>query len=469
VISALLQLYHKSAKVASEAFDNLEAFHLIVREAMQAAIRPREHHVAELLARFLDSYLREGARRETDEAVDAAVTDCMRLFAFLPAKDVFEAFYADALAKRLVFQRVRSVELERSVIRHIRSVTGSTNSSKLDGMLKDVSGQDDINAAFLAWQHDIVTGQTLQDVPHSPTTEVLAGGVPGRLGEVPPAAATPLPSPLQSPTPLPLPLPQMLDSKYLIITNGFWPQFPRLLMGFSPLLQGCVDQFTAFYTRRHGGRRLEWLPALATCVVRAKIGSGSVRREISMNLIQGMVLEMFETDSDALSFETICKQLAKTPSDWVSVKESQETTCAMLSISGNPAQRLLTRQSGSMSSTIGDSEMFSVNTAFTHKSMKFRINQVQLKDSKAQQREQQESAAIQQKALQDRAHVIDAAVVRYMKSRRRASHTDVVHDVMGMLRFPSTATDIKKRIEVLMEREYVRRDAQDPSQFEYVA
>lgn len=457
VITALLQLFEKAVDVVSSSFDDLEVFHLTVREAMQASMRPREHYVAELLSRYLDTYLREGSRRETDEVVEVAVMQCMRLFAFLPAKDIFEAFYAEALAKRLVFQRVRSLELERNVIREIRSVTGSSNSSKLDGMLKDFTSQEDLNSEYLASVGGGGGSGGSEVEASSPTTPHSVVEVEGATRFAGFAGA-------QS-------VPHKIEAKYLVITNGLWPQFPRLPLAISPALQACADAFTAFYCRRHGGRKLEWLPTLATCVVRARLFTGApgTRREITMNLMQGMILELFERDTDVVSFEQICRRLAKTPGDWLAVKESQDTICAILSICSNPAQRLISRNSSQTSSTIGDAETFSLNASFAHKSIKFRINQLQLKDTKAQQKEQQESAAIQQKALQDRAHVIDAAIVRYMKSRRRATHTDVVQDVLGMLKFPSSAADVKKRIEVLMEREYVRRDVQDPTMFEYVA
>ena len=42
-------------------------------------------------------------------------------------------------------------------------------------------------------------------------------------------------------------------------------------------------------------------------------------------------------------------------------------------------------------------------------------------------------------------------------------------ELMAQLRFPATAADLKKRIESLIEREYLERDSDDPSFYRYLA
>lgn len=65
--------------------------------------------------------------------------------------------------------------------------------------------------------------------------------------------------------------------------------------------------------------------------------------------------------------------------------------------------------------------------------------------------------------LQDRQYQIDAALVRIMKTRKSLSHKLLVAEALQQLKFPLRAMDLKKRIESLIERDYLQRDAADPN------
>jgi cullin-4 len=71
--------------------------------------------------------------------------------------------------------------------------------------------------------------------------------------------------------------------------------------------------------------------------------------------------------------------------------------------------------------------------------------------------------------VQDRKYLIDAAVVRTMKARRTVSHTDLVTEVVRLVRFPLDIPVLKQRIEQLMESEYMKRDEKEFSLYHYIA
>lgn len=58
---------------------------------------------------------------------------------------------------------------------------------------------------------------------------------------------------------------------------------------------------------------------------------------------------------------------------------------------------------------------------------------------------------------------IDAAIVRVMKTRKTLSHKLLVQELLIQLKFPMRAQDLKKRIESLIDREYLERDEQNPN------
>ena len=47
---------------------------------------------------------------------------------------------------------------------------------------------------------------------------------------------------------------------------------------------------------------------------------------------------------------------------------------------------------------------------------------------------------------------VDAAIVRTMKARKRLLHTQLIAELLTQLRFPAQTSDLKKRIESLIER-----------------
>ncbi len=71
----------------------------------------------------------------------------------------------------------------------------------------------------------------------------------------------------------------------------------------------------------------------------------------------------------------------------------------------------------------------------------------------------------------DRRYSIDAAIVRTMKSRKVLQHTQLVMEVNQQLckMFKPDLKLIKKRIEDLIQREYLERDKDNPNTFKYLA
>jgi len=56
-----------------------------------------------------------------------------------------------------------------------------------------------------------------------------------------------------------------------------------------------------------------------------------------------------------------------------------------------------------------------------------------------------------------------------MKARKTLSHAALVAEVIGQLKFPAAGSDVKRRIESLLEREYLERDDDKPNTYNYLA
>ena len=108
-------------------------------------------------------------------------------------------------------------------------------------------------------------------------------------------------------------------------------------------------------------------------------------------------------------------------------------------------------------------DVFTFNASFSHTLVRLRINQIQARETRA------EADATNEKVFQDRLYQVDAAIVRIMKARKVLAHTLLVGSIVEQLRFACSPTDIKARIESLMDREYLERDPDNANAYRYVA
>jgi len=82
-----------------------------------------------------------------------------------------------------------------------------------------------------------------------------------------------------------------------------------------------------------------------------------------------------------------------------------------------------------------------------------------------------EKVATRQKVDEDRKPQVEAAIVRIMKSRKQLEHNLLIAEVTQQLRnrFLADPNTIKKRIESLIEREFLERDKTDWRVYKYLA
>ena len=83
----------------------------------------------------------------------------------------------------------------------------------------------------------------------------------------------------------------------------------------------------------------------------------------------------------------------------------------------------------------------------------------------------QESQDLSSKVEDDRKHIIDATIVKVMKSRKSIDHNTLIAECTKILsnKFQPDPQSIKKRIEGLIEREYMERDREDRRVYKYIA
>jgi len=234
-----------------------------------------------------------------------------------------------------------------------------------------------------------------------------------------------------------------------VLTMGFWPTYPPVTAILPPELCRLQEIFTKFYLSKHTGRKLQWQYTLDHCLLKGWLKEKQIK-EFHVSLYQALVLLLFNQHQD-IAYTDIQEQTKIQDAELS--RTLQSLACGKI--------RLLTKKP--MSKEINSTDRFTLNTSFDHKLIRIKINQVQLKETP------EENSSTTQRVVQDRHYQIDAAVVRIMKTRKTLSHAQLISEVFAQLKFPLSTSVVKTRIESLLEREYMKRSADNANAYEYVA
>jgi len=240
-----------------------------------------------------------------------------------------------------------------------------------------------------------------------------------------------------------------LESKVYILTTGYWPPYNTIKCNLPPLLSDFQQVFATFYLNKYHGRRLLWQHSLTQCTLKALFPKG--RKELGVSLFQGLVLLMFN-EGDTQSFNDFFQYTGL---------ESSELKRTLQSLACGKVRVLVKEPQGRI---VNEGDTFQMNANFSAKVHCININAaVQVKETKQEQKKTQENV------FKDRQYQVDAAIVRIMKTRKTSSHNLLISELYNQLKFPVKASDLKKRIESLIEREYIERDSEDNSLYNYLA
>ena len=112
---------------------------------------------------------------------------------------------------------------------------------------------------------------------------------------------------------------------------------------------------------------------------------------------------------------------------------------------------------------VEEGDKFFFEDQFKQPLFRIKINSIQMREADG------ENERTSERVVQDRQYQVDAAIVRIMKARKTLSHALLMSELFTQVKFPVTPPDVKKRIESLIDREYVERDPRDPGTYRYLA
>jgi len=243
--------------------------------------------------------------------------------------------------------------------------------------------------------------------------------------------------------------PQTVEFVPRVLTVGYWPTFPTFVFGarLPADMATPMDAFTAYYLA-HGNahRKLTWPLSVGKVAVMFANDKGA-KFELTAIPLQAAVLMHFNGVAGTTPFAAVRDSVGL--NELVANRILHSLACAKV--------RVLTK-TGAPTKVV-DGDMFGVAGGFTATTRKITLQPPPLEERAAA-----ESTTV------DRTYVLDACIVRVMKARKTLGHSELIAEVLAQLHFfrPDPPT-IKKRIEHLIEREYLERDAANPALYNYLA
>jgi cullin 1 len=278
---------------------------------------------AEYLAAFCDRLLKKGGEKLSEEQVETRLENIVQLFSYLNDKDLFSDIYRNFLSKRLLNQKSANDDAEKSMIGKLKLKCGAQFTSKMEGMLNDLSTGKDHLEKFQQFIKD--KDKDLNNVEFS----------------------------------------------VQVLTTGFWPKNVETKLQLPTSMDNCVKAFSEYYNSATEARKLYFVESLGSCNVQMQVGKK--KYDLSVTTLQAATLDMFSVQSDGSLPEHSLEEV-------VASLQLEEKFCKKILHSLSCGKyKVLVKTPKSKKISTGD--RFTASTKFSNNSRKLRIPMASLQPS----------------------------------------------------------------------------------------
>jgi cullin 1 len=377
-------------------------FQKIFNEDASPTVSNVEH-----LSAYVDSVLRgkEGSEKLDEATIQTKLEHSVQLFNYVTDKDVYKELYKVYLSKRLLNNKVASMDMEKHMITLLKLAQGTPFTQLIESMITDFDLVKDGKVEFknfLDENPSILTST-------SSSSSSLSSSVVERPCE----------------------------PNILLLTREFWPTQAGIDgLQLPDCLKKIVGAYENFFQEKHGGKKkLHWKYTLGDAEVAGYFPTNTYF--MSVSTLQALAL---------YHIGTVGKISASGMADVLNI-DIEYVKRVLHSLSCGKLKVLL--KEGPGGKKVDPTDQFEVNKKFKSSKIKFSIPMASLNFSDD----------IKKKVKEDRTVMIDAAIVRIMKARKRMAHSALVSEVLQQLnQFQPETSVVKKCIAALIEREYLERN-----------
>ncbi|WPH00572.1 Cullin-domain-containing protein [Acrodontium crateriforme] len=426
-VEEILALRERFENICKLSFTSDQTVTTAINRSMAEVIN-LFHRGSEYISLFIDDNMKKGIKNKSEAEVDATLEKAIIVVRYLADKDVFETYYKKHLCKRLLLDKSQSIDVEKQMISRMKIELGNSFTLKLEAMFKDMTLSEELTTGYRRYV--------------------------ANLGSADPRRA---------------------DLGINVLTSMTWPleafrggaedsNEARTKIIYPPVVRQLKEAFEHFYSGKHSGRKLTWQSNMGTADLKATFprskGGKPRTHDVSCSTYAMIILLLFNDlpPGGSLSLEEI---EAKT-----NIPKG-DLTRNLQSLAVAPKTRFLVKEP--MSRDVKPGDRFSFNDNFKSDFVKIKVGVVSAGNKVEGDRERK---VTDEKTNEGRGFVIEAAVVRIMKQRKELSHAQLLSETISIVsaQFIPDVNMIKKRIESLIEREYLERleDAPVPS-YRYLA
>jgi len=410
-LETVISKYSKYCEVVAECFEGDMGFLAAAERGFVIFINCNRQS-AELFARCCHGVLDKGptSKALSEKEVDRILLLVVTALRYLLDKDIFQSHYAKLLAKRLINDSSMSQQAEEHMVQALRSTCSPDFTSRLSRMIQDKALSYDLDTQYTAERFAKMSMQRSADV---------------------------------------------LPHRVMVLTTGTWPMSAKTneTMIAPEQIQSCMDSYQGFYQTRYRGRRLTWNFDLSRADVRSHFDKVY---ELQVTTSQLAVMLIYN-GTESASLQDIVRVTGQ-----ASIDAAQ---CALSLVKAKilvhhalqaeeDGEDLLTKLCTVEGDTRSlDSVILTINPRFTSKRQRLKLL------PPAPPPEDAKKGGVPADVVEDRKAVLQAVIVRIMKARKEIDHVALVSEVCKQLhtRFHPTMPEIKKHIDILIDKEYMER------------
>ncbi|CAB3403473.1 unnamed protein product [Caenorhabditis bovis] len=238
-----------------------------------------------------------------------------------------------------------------------------------------------------------------------------------------------------------------LELNVLVLSSGSWPTFPVANINLPSRLGLCVEKFTQFYDQKFNGRKLTWIYSQSRGEL---VANCFPKKYVYTTTTAQMATILLFNEQDKFTIEQIMNATGM---------DLKSATAVVASLIKNELLKGSDEELNSQST-------ITINMGYANKKVRVDLSKITVR-----QETNRETESVHKNVEEDRKSVISAAIVRVMKTRKRCPHQQLISEVITMLssRFKPKVDMIKRCIETLIEKEYMKRTEETNKAYEYIS
>ncbi|UMM20481.1 hypothetical protein L5515_015739 [Caenorhabditis briggsae] len=361
----------------------------------------------ELIARYCDLLMKKNSKMPDEMEMDVLQKNVITIFKYLEDKDIFMKFYTKHFSKRLLNEQSASDEAESSFISKLTECCGFEYTSRLAKMVQDTQVSKDLSSGFKD-----------QQLESSRSKKSIEFGIQ-------------------------------------VLSTGTWPSMILVNLNLPRDLSTTVEGFTAFYNTKFTGRKLSWI-------------YNQSRGEITSTAFKGKKYVFGATTTQMCTLLLFNEQLEYSAEKIQEATglDTKTTQMVLGSLVKNQVLKIKGAEDVKDADKVPMNADLVLNMGYSNKKVRVDLSKMTMAVQTAKDQE-----SVQKSMEEDRKNIIQAAIVRIMKTRKQCSHQKLMVELIEQLstRFKPKVELIKKCIGSLIEKEYLKRNEDQRDLYDYLA